>query len=399
MKLLIIDEEFPFPLNTGKRIRSFNIANALGRWHEISYMAYGNVNSPEYDFFRLRNLNPIAVDPPDRRQSGAKFYLRLLKNLSSRYPYIVTSHYTDRFQLKLNEIIESNKIDCILCEWSPYAIFMRALNGPKKIIVAHNVESAIWLGYIANEKNPFKKLYIAIQASKVARFERECFHWADGATAVSRQDAALLSRHSPGYKIEVIENGVDTEYFAPRDAGVDKDMLVFTGSMDWRPNQDAAVYFAREIFPLIRLKQPTVKAYFVGRSPDRRAQELSKITNFFVTGTVDDVRPYIARAGAYIVPLRIGGGSRLKILEAMSMRKAVISTSVGAEGLRVKDGDNILIRDDPAKFADAVISCLEDESLAGRIASQGRETVMAHYRWERLARKLSDYLCKVCRSK
>jgi sugar transferase (PEP-CTERM/EpsH1 system associated) len=398
MKILIIDEEFPYPLDTGKRIRSFNLARALSCNHEISYLAYGQVGSAGYEQLGGQNLRPIAVDPPDRRQSGLKFYFRLLLNLLSPYPYIVSSHYTDRFAAQLQEIVETGQIDCILCEWSPYAIFLRDLKGPKRIIVAHNVESAIWRGYEAKENNPFRRLYIAIQSRKVAAFESECFGWAEGATAVSEADADLLRRYAPGYDIEVVENGVDIDYFRPQIRGVNEDMLVFTGSMDWRPNQDAAIFFAHEIFPILRQRRPSLNIFFVGRRPGRKIRELARIPGFYVTGTVDDVRPYIAEAAVYVVPLRIGGGSRLKILEAMSMKKAVVSTAVGAEGLRVCDGENIIIRDDPQGFADAILACIDDKALAARIGESGMETVHRYYRWDELGKKLSDYICKVARA-
>ena len=341
-------------------------------------------------------LSPIAIAPPGRKKSGPWFYLKLLGNLASPNPYIVTSHYTERFQAALRETLAREEYDCLICEWTPYAAFIREIKDVKKIIVAHNIETSIWRGYLANETNPLKKLYIRNQARKVERFEKECFGWADGATAVSVGDADKIRDLGVTYPVEVIDNGVDTGYFKPADGAIDRDMLVFTGSMDWRPNQDAAAYFAHEIFPLIKAKRPTAKACFVGRDPGRRVLELAKIDGITITGTVDDVRPYIAAAGAYIVPLRIGGGSRLKIIEAMAMRKAVVSTSIGAEGLKVRDGENILLRDDPRSFADAVIECLEDDRLSLLLATSGLDTVMKYYRWEELGRRLGAYLGRIC---
>ncbi len=318
-----------------------------------------------------------------------------MANLASPYPYIVTSHYTDRFQGRLADILGRERFDCLICEWTPYAAFIRKVAGIKKVIVAHNVESAIWRGYLANETNPFKKLYIRNQTLKVVRFERECFSWADGATAVSEGDAAKIRAIGLKYPVEVIDNGVDVEYFKPRQETIDRDMLAFTGSMDWRPNQDAAAYFAHEIFPLIRERRPRARAFFVGRDPGKRVLDLARIDGIAITGTVDDVRPYIGKAGAYIVPLRIGGGSRLKIIEAMAMGKAVVSTSVGAEGLRVRDGENILLRDTPGDFAEAAVACLDDAGLSSRLGEGGLETVANHYRWEELGRRFGEYLCRV----
>ena len=399
MKLLIIDEEFPYPLNTGKRIRSFHLARVLGQLHNVSYMAYGSENSSGYDFMRENLLNPVAVTPPDRRQSGPMFYWKLLLNLISRYPYIVTSHYTARFMNRLAALVAAEKFDCIICEWTPYAIFIKNLPNIKKIIVAHNIESAIWKGYLSNERNLLRKYYIATQIKKVIRFEDSCFGWADGATAVSSGDADEIRKLKISYPVEVIDNGVDVNYFYPQDAAVNPDSLVFTGSMDWRPNQDAAIYFAHEIFPLVKKERSSIRATFVGRNPSRKVKELENINGITVTGTVDDVRPYIAQASVYIVPLRIGGGSRLKILEAMAMGKPVVSTTIGAEGLRVSDGKNICLRDTPEAFAKEVVHLLDDRKARDILGENGRRTVEQQYRWEELGRKLSEYVCRILSSR
>ena len=397
MNILIIDEEFPFPLNTGKRIRSFHLARALTKWHKVSYLAYGTENSAALLFMKQNEIAPYAVAPSDRRKSGLKFYLRLFVNLFSSEPYIVTSHYTARYQNRLGEITKSLNFDCIVCEWTPYAKYIRSIEGPKKIIVAHNVESSIWRGYEANERNIFKKAFISIQAARVENFERDCFKWAQGAIAVTEEDAGKIRGFGLDHEVAVIENGVDLDYFRPQAQEIDKNLMVFTGSMDWRPNQDAARYFVTEIFPRIRAKRPQAKVHFVGRDPDRKTSELGKVDGVTIMGTVDDVRPYIARAGAYIVPLRIGGGSRLKILEAMAMRKAIVSTSIGAEGLRVTDRENIVLSDDPEDFAREVLAVLDDDGYRGRLAESGMRTVEKYYRWEELGKKFSDYLCSVIR--
>ena len=395
MKILVIDEEFPFPLNTGKHIRSFHLAKSLTRFHEVSYLAYGASDSPAYTFLQDNRITPYAVDPPDRQQAGIRFYLKLLLNLASTYPYIVTSHYTAAFQSRLKQLVDRQKYDLVVCEWTPYALFLKELEGIKSVIVAHNVESAIWKRYEENEKNPFKKWYISMQRRKVERFERSCFRWADGATAVSEPEAKQIWAQGVPYPVEVIDNGVDLDYFTPSEDEIHANMLVFTGSMDWRPNQDAALYFVHDIYPLIRKENPQATVVLVGRRPPKKIMELGKIEGVTVTGTVDDVRPYIARAAVYIVPLRIGGGSRLKILEAMAMKKAVISTSVGAEGLWITEGTNILLGDTPEGFAEKILTCLGSQRLRGRLGEQGRKLVEQHYRWEELGRRYSNYLISV----
>lgn len=392
MKILVIDEEFPFPLNTGKRIRSFNLICQLAKANSITYLAYGYQSSDACQALMEKSITPIAVKPPDREKQGLKFYIRLLLNLGSRYPYIVASHYTAHFQKKLHEQIRLDNFNLIICEWTPYALFLKNLPFPKKIIVAHNIESSIWKLYEKNERNPAKKAYISIQRAKVERFEKECFHWVDGAIAVTHKDASTIADLNVGYTVEVIDNGVDTSYFKPQISKVEPDHLVFTGSMDWRPNQDAVHYFVKEIFPILKQARPNLKVTFVGREPPKHIWNLNRIEGISVTGTVDDVRPYIAKAAIYIAPLRIGGGSRLKILEAMAMKKPVISTTIGADGLLVEDGKNIILADDNSKFAEQIIWLMENQNMMQKLAENGYSLVNEKYRWQKLSEKYNSYI-------
>lgn len=392
MKILIIDEEFPFPLNTGKRIRSFNLAFALSREHRVTYLAYGEKGSESYAHLTKSGIEPIAVGELNRPKSGLSFYGRLLTNLLSPYPFIVTNHRTDRFQSALDRLAADGEYDIVICEWSPYAIFVKDLARVPSVVVAHNIEASIWRRYMENETNPLKKAYIALQYRKVERFERACFGWSSGATAVSREEAKTIASYGVPYEVAVIDNGVDTDYFHESTREPDPDKLVFTGSMDWRPNQDAVVYFAEEVFPRIKAERPGANIAFVGRNPPPHVTELGKRDGITVTGTVDDVRPYIEEAGVYVVPLRIGGGSRLKILEAMAMNKIVVSTSVGAEGLEVIDGEQVLIRDGAEALAEQIVECMNDLQRFTQLGLNGRRLVETRYRWEELGRRLNEYL-------
>ncbi len=395
MKLLVIDEEFPYPLNTGKRIRSFHLTKGLAQHHELTYLAYGEPDSEAAAYLREHRITPIAVPPPDRRQSGIKFYARLFFNLFSPYPYIVTSHYTEAFQKQVRELVGKERFEVVISEWTPYAIFLRQLEGCKRVIVAHNIESSIWRRYERNESNPLKRWYISIQRKKVEAFEKSCFRWVDGAISVSEAEAEELHAYGLPYRVGVVENGVDLDYFLPTEEESESSSLVFTGSMDWRPNQDAVSYFVKDIFPLIRSEKPEVTVTIVGRKPPKKITDLRQVPGVTVTGTVEDVRPYMAKAAVFIVPLRIGGGSRLKILEAMAMKKAVVSTSIGAEGLNVTPGRDILIGDTPEEFARQVLNCLDSPEVRKRLAEEGRALVRRQYGWERLSEKYARYLSEL----
>ena len=395
MRILVLDEEFPWPLNTGKRIRSYNLNQRLAARHELHYVAFGSENSESYRTLHQAGMNPVTVAGGPTQKSGIGFYLRLLINMFDRRPYIVSSHYSHKYQSCLDGLVEKTRPDIIICEWTPYAAYVQNRYSCRKIIVAHNIESIIWERYYENESNMLRKWYIGKQYVKVQRFEQEALNWVDGFTAVSSVEVSQLSSQAPSALSEVIDNGVDLNYFIPSNQSASGKELVFTGSMDWRPNQDAALYFVEEIYPLLRQRDPEITATFVGRNPPERIERLNEIDGIAITGTVDDVRPYIDRAALYIVPLRIGGGSRLKILEALAMKKAVLSTTVGAEGLDVCHGEDIIIADSAEPFAEKILMLLSDREFAIRLGENGRRLVEKSYGWDSLAEKLDQFLTTV----
>ncbi len=388
MKILILDEEFPWPLDTGKRIRSFNLIQRLAQRHQVRYMAYGHQASDSYQHLKKSGLTPVAVTPQVPRKSGPVFYLRLLMNLFSPQPYIVASHYSRVFAQTLQAEIAAQHPDLVLCEWSPYAAFIRDLVGPKKLIVAHNIEHLIWQRYYDNETNPIKRWYIGVQTKKLKRFERAAFAWADGATAVSESEARTVESFAPKTKVTAIENGVDLDYFVPGPVPESSTRLVFVGSLDWRPNQDAVRYFVNDILPALAKIGVNATVDIVGRNPSSDLTALADDPAVNITGRVEDVRPYVEQAAVYVVPLRIGGGTRLKILEALAMKKAVVATSIGAEGLEVTDGENIMLADCPESFAEQIKQLLADKDLNRRLGEAGRTLVEERYGWDHLATKL-----------
>lgn len=395
MKILVLDEEFPYPTNTGKRTRSFNLYVRLARQFKIRYVAFGSDASEAGDALRARGVDTVGVPAAIPPKGGALFYGRLLLNLLSPDPYIVASHNSPVYREAVVRQVASLQPDLVLCEWTPYAVYVRDLVGPRTVVSAHNVEADIWKRYAETEANPLRRAYILEQWRKVARFEQKALSWVDALLAVSDGDRERLAGVCPGLRARTIPNGVDLEYFHPLAAPADRRHLVFTGSMDWRPNQDAARYFAEHVFPALRARRPDLECTFVGRTPPPEIEKLARIPGFHVTGTVPDVRPYVERAAAYIVPLRVGGGSRLKILEALAMGRPVVSTTVGAEGLEVEHGKHLLLADDPEAFVQAVLRVLDDQDLASSLAAEGTRLVREKYGWNALAGHLARFLEEV----
>jgi glycosyltransferase involved in cell wall biosynthesis len=264
------------------------------------------------------------------------------------------------------------------------------------VLFQHNVEAMIWKRHYEVQSNPVKKAYLYGQWQKMRRFEREMCRRFDSVIAVSVEDREQMKDEYGAEAVFDVPTGVDVEFFQPNNAVKPvPNSLVFTGSMDWLPNDDAIRYFTREIMPLIKNRVPDVTLTVVGRNPAPALVDLSKEDpSLIITGRVDDVRPYMESAAAYIVPLRIGGGTRLKIFEAMAMEKAVVSTSVGAEGLPLTNDVELLLADEPAAFADAVVRVLTDSAYANDLGQRAATVVRENFGW----RQVTEQFMAICGS-
>jgi sugar transferase (PEP-CTERM/EpsH1 system associated) len=392
MRVLVVDEEVPWPLDSGKKIRTFNLLKHLASRHEIHYLCRRHEGhaAPDTQPLQRAGIQCKVVPDPIPAKSGLKFYGLLLANLFSPLPYSVTSHQSRQLVDEIRQALHRHPFDLIHCEWTPYYTNLTAFHHLPNVVVAHNVEATIWQRNFELETDPLKKAYVYTQWKKMKRFEEEVFKRASTVVVVSPHDGETVSRWR-GRKngIVLVENGVDVDYFSPQQVAEEPRTVVFTGSLDWRPNVDAMMFFLDEVWQRILSRSPKSRCFIVGRNPmsslrDRVRSEPS-VT---LTGTVADVRPFIERSAVYIVPLRIGGGSRLKILEALSMEKPVVSTSVGAEGLRAENGREIHIADTPAAFAEAVLHLFSNPDAGERLGVAGRSLVESSYRWEVLAKGL-----------
>jgi glycosyltransferase involved in cell wall biosynthesis len=256
------------------------------------------------------------------------------------------------------------------------------------VLFTHNVEAEIWRRHVETAANPIARTALTQQWQRMLRFEADALQRFDLVLGVSDADARTFERLYPGAlrtPVHVVQTGVDTAYFTPAEEASRRTHMVFTGSMDWLPNEDGMTYFCRDILPRIRQAEPDATLSIVGRAPTPAVKKLAEIAGVEVTGRVDDVRPYIAKSAVYVVPLRIGGGTRLKIFEAMSMAKAVVSTTVGAEGLPVTSGRDVDIADEPARFAHAVVHLMRDVESRRAMEAAARRLVVERYDWSAVA--------------
>jgi glycosyltransferase involved in cell wall biosynthesis len=278
----------------------------------------------------------------------------------------------------------------VVCDFlAPSLNVPNALAAPT-VLFQHNVEAMIWERHAAVAAHPVKKRYMAEQWRRMRRFEAaECRRF-DHVVAVSPQDAEVFRRDFGVRSVSDVPTGVDTGYFRPTGAEPRRPHeLVFTGSMDWLPNEDAILWFAAEILPRVRARVPDATLAVVGRNPTAPIRALHGQAGITVTGSVPDVRPYMEAAALFVVPIRIGGGTRLKIFEAMAMGMPVVSTPVGAEGLPVRDGEDVVLAEEAEAFADAVVALLQDPARARALGDAAASRVQREFGWDAVAARFA----------
>jgi glycosyltransferase involved in cell wall biosynthesis len=384
-RILVIDEELAWPPNTGKRLRTLNLLSCLAHDFEIDLLVHRGAVTPDAEAEMRRRGITVHLAPTSLpAKSGWRMPFRIAASLLRGLPYSVYAHMHAGFRSALEALIRTHQYQLVHCEWTPYATYVRGLNLPI-CIAAHNVEFEIWKRMAAAENRPAHRVLFGLQAALMERFERNVFSRAPFATAVSENDAATI-RGMGTPEVIVVPNGVDAVAYAPPPVESSKPRsLVFTGSMDWRPNQDAIRWFIDAVHPLL-LQQGDYQLHVVGRAPPAWMLDRTAIpSQIVVTGTVEDVRPFIAGAAVYVVPLRAGGGSRLKILEALAMGRAVVSTTVGAEGLDLEPGTHVVIEDTAESFAGAIMALWDDAPRRTMLGANGRSLIEDRYRWEQIA--------------
>jgi glycosyltransferase involved in cell wall biosynthesis len=395
LHVAVVDEEFPYPPVTGKRLRTFKLLARLAGRHRIAYIAHRNADPEEAvqaaRVLRNMQMEPVVVDRAVPAKAGLGFYARLAANLLSPLPYSVATHRSRALRQAIEAYAAAHAVDLWHCEWTPYAEALRGMRGIRRLVMAHNVESLIWRRYAETEPNLLKRWYIREQGRKFERFERGAFAEADGVVAVSPEDAARINRQFGARHVDVVENGVDTEYFQPRAAERNPKQILFLGSLEWRPNLDAVDQLLETIFPAVRAAEPAARLCLVGRNPPSSLRlRVAQEENVELHANVPDVRPFLARSGVLAVPLRIGGGSRLKILEALAAGVPVVSTRLGAEGLCLEPGRHFTVVEEVHDMAAALLRTIAAPGAALAMAECGRQRVLERYDWNLLADKLEQ---------
>ncbi len=404
MRILILTPQLPYPPRQGTALRNWGLLSGLARDHEIWLLSFDeNPQAPPAPELRAacRQIDVFAV--PERRVSQ-----RLARLLLSGLPDMAWRLWSPAFAARFAEWTAANRFDIVqvegieLARYAVEAAPQLTASCVRVVFDDHNCEYLLQRrAFETDARQPRRwhaAAYSLVQWRRLRDFERRAMRAADATLCVSAQDAALLARLDASIHPHVIFNGIDmAAYAAPQSPiyhlqspALDPPALVFTGKMDFRPNVDAMMWFGREVFPLVKQAFPQVRLLIVGQRPGPRLDALRADPNIAITGAVDDVRPYIAQAIVYVAPLRVGGGTRFKLLEAMAMRRPIVSTTLGCEGFDVTAGRELLIGDTPADFADAVIQLLNDASLRDALARRACDFVAAGYDWRAIVPQLED---------
>jgi len=395
VKLLWVKTNLLHPLDSGGTIRTYNMLRCLREQHEITYVTLKSNGAEEYRRQASEYASTLIEVPwhgaPPR--SNWRFYAQALANLRSDMPFALARYQVPALKDTLRTITDRSKVDVAVSDFLFPAPHFESLAGVPKLLFQHNVESLIWQRTWERSRGPMRP-YWKRQAQRMEHWERCLTRQFDHVVTVSAEDADLMRTWIDSRRVTAIPTGVDTEYFRPKHLGVDGKNVLFVGSLDWIPNIDGVRWLVNHVWPLIQQRRPDARLHVVGRRPGREVKRLiARTAGARLWPDVLDVREHLWQASVVVVPLRIGGGTRLKIFEALGCQKAVVSTTVGAEGLPVLHGEHLLLADEATDFADSVLQLLEKPADRERLAMRGRQLVVEHHSWEQVAAKFTT-LCQ-----
>jgi len=396
LKVVIVNEGLGYPPKGGNWLRTLNLMLPLSRRHEITYVCRGakdaQAEQVARSFYAANGIRMLVCGEPHADKEGLSFHARVAANLVSPLPYSIASHRSPAVRSEIRRLASSENIDLFQFEALGYADSLLG-TGARTILTAHNVESLIWERLYQTERHPLKRWFIGHQFAKYERYERLVLQGASRVVAVSHDDAALLKNRFGVSGSAVVDNGVDVNYFASTAAArrPDPKSILFLGSLDWRPNLDGIDVLLTRVMPQVLAAEPDAHLSIVGRNPPQSLiRRLQREPNVKLHADVADVRPYLACSAVMAVPLRIGGGSRLKILEAIASGLPVVSTRIGCEGLIFEPGRDLSVVESEDQMAAALVETIRNPARAAEMVRSGRTVIDAHYDWSRLADRLEQ---------
>lgn len=391
MRILFLSRWFPYPADNGSRLRVFNLLKCLGARHEVDLLSFSS-EPPTPAARQALGLFCRRVEAvPFRDYQPTSF--RALAGLLSPLPRSVVDTHSPAFAAKVVEWGRAANYDLVIASELGSAPYALLVPGVRRVL--EGLEVSLFYEPYAQERRLPRKLRHGLTWWKTQHYLRQLARGFAGCTVVSARELERVRLAAPefsGERMTVIPNGVDIARYQPGEAALEPDSLVYSGALTYHANFDAVDFFLREVFPRIRAQRPQTRLYITGATAGVPLERLPADPQVTFTGYLDDIRPRMASAWCSIVPLRRGSGTRLKILEALALGTPVVATPKGAEGLDLTPGDDLLIAEDPAQFADAVVRLLADPALRARLSAHGRQTVAAGYDWQRIGQALCQWL-------
>jgi len=392
VNILLLAPWLPWPPHDGARIRILETARFLSGRHRVVLVA-PTYSAGERDLAAKLESGRVEVHAVPVPDGGLARLCRLSKGILGGKPPIQAFHRNSAIAHLISKLTMEIPFDIVQIEFSFLSHYLHAVRGaarPRTILSMHNVESQRFERELQFSAWNARRLVVLADRYLFPTWEPRAVQSFDGVVAVSEAEAAWISNHAPRVQVKIVPNGVDVDFFRPQPATGTSLGVVFTGSMDYPPNIDAAVWFADAILPIARCSLPELRFVIAGRRPPPNIRALAARPGIEVTGEVEDIRPYLADALAMVVPLRSGGGTRLKILQAMAMERPIVSTTLGAEGLSVRSGEHLLLADSPQAFAEGIVTLARSSRSAARVAEAGRRLALAQYDWRQCLRGLED---------
>jgi len=400
MKVLWLSHIFPFPPRGGNLQRSFNLIREISESCTVSLIAFNARGDSatrlhEYTSELKKYCEKVETWELPYPSRSLRWWTGLALSPLFQAPFTCRMLWSEKLVVKWRRVLEKHPGALLHFDSLDLALFAEGLGDFRKVLNHHNCESAMADRRARMEPSPVKRAYLRLHASKLAKLESRLCHQFEVNTVVSELDARTLRDRNPKAHTHIVENGTDTRYFVPSAVPEEPKSLIFAGSLNWYPNLSAIRFFTRDVWPLVKQQCPDVRLYLAGQNPPSwLVRQTAEDPRIRLVPNPEDIRPWVARASAFICPILDGGGTRLKILDAMAMGKPVVSTSIGCEGLQVKHGENILIADSPESFATEACRLLENDLLRHQIATAGRNLVADQYSWERIAHQLEmAYRC------
>lgn len=392
MKILVLAPDIPATSKMPGSPRLFNLCRELSRQHELFLLTYCSSDERHQSFLndptaaKIFSSVEVLPNPPAITWWGQQWHrLHLAASFETRFRF---PEYHRAIRSRVREVCAQNRCDLTYVDLLPMGQYVDPGLDVPAIIDLHDSMTLMARRVLKTARGWRQRLAIYSHLMRIQQLEAALGRTFSLVVTNSSVDERVISEISTGINTVTITNGVDMGYFSPDHSRVDADKIVFTGVMGYGPNEDAALFFAREIFPLILEQRPKAQFWIVGSDPTDQVKDLGRTPGVHVTGKVEDVRPYLSQAGVFVCPLRYGTGVKNKILAAMAMQKPIVATSLSIDGLDLADNREVLLADEPRAFAEKVVGLLSDPNAVDRLASNGLARVQSQYSWAAMGQAL-----------